>query len=309
MRDEDRKMVEELRKIGGKPCLAMATFFEEAERSPETVMAKAADLSANLPEPITDVEGLLEVARSIAKDLIADAAEKEARREALKTIATIDGLVEASERMLYEGDFAGAREGFTSAVAKIEVAFGPESKELVIPLMGLARASSQEATAPGAKLDAELALQRRAVKIAEDALGEKDMVRAECLHAHGVSTWASGDANGGADLLQRALVIAERAGVDTSPFLAPLIGALLDAKRAGDALPHARELLVLESKSGSLADLTTLFVVGQALREAGAHREAREVLQRFLDGYGESGNPEIRDQVRSWIAALPIAKA
>lgn len=303
MRDEDRKMVEELRRIGGKPCLAMATFFEEAERSPETVMAKAADLSANLPEPITDVEGLLEVARSIAKDLIADAAEKAARREALKTMETVDGLVEAAERMLYEGDFEGAREGFAAAVTKIEATFGMESKELIPPLMGLARANGQ------AKLDDELTLQRRAVKIAEETLSEKDVMRAEVLHAHGVSTWATGDANAGAELLERALVIAKRAGVDAAPFLAPLVGALLDAKRAGDALPHARELLRLESGGGTPADLTTLFVVGQALREAGAHDEARAVLTRFLDAYGESGNPEIRDQVRSWIAALPIAKA
>ncbi|MBS2019063.1 MAG: tetratricopeptide repeat protein [Deltaproteobacteria bacterium] len=309
MRDDDRRMVEALRRIGGKPHLAMATFFEEAERSPEAVLAKAADLSANLPEPITDVEGLLEVARSIAKDLISDAEEKEARREALKTIQTIEGLVEAAERMLYDGDFAGAREGFASAVAKTEAAFGSEAKELIAPLMGLARATGQGSMAAGGKLDEELALQRRAVKIAEDTLSEKDAIRAEVLHAHGVSVWAGGDASSGAELLERALEIAKRAGIDPSPFLAPLVGALLDAQRAGEAVPHARELLRLESGGGSPADLTTLFVVGQALRDAGAHDEARVVLQRFLDGYGESGNPEIREQVRGWIAALPVAKA
>lgn len=303
MRDEDRKMVEELRRIGGKPHLAMATFFEEAERNPESVLAKAAEFSANLPEPIADVEGLLEVARSIAQDLITDDAEKAARREALKTIQTIEGLVEAAERMLYESDFDGAREGFAAAVTKIEAAFGPESKELIPALMGLARANGQ------GKLDDELSLQRRAVKIAEETLSDKDVMRAEVLHAHGVSTWAGGDSTAGAELLERGLEIAKRAGVDVAPFLAPLIGALLDAKRPGEALPHARELLRLESGGGTPADLTTLFVVGQALREAGAHDEARTALTRFLDAYGESGNPEIREQVRSWIAALPIAKA
>lgn len=305
MRDEDRKMVEELRKIGGKPCLAMATFFEEAEENPAKVMEKAADFSKNLPQPITDLEGLLEVARGIARDLLADAAEKAARREALKTATTIETLIETSEQLLYEGDFAGARSGFADAVAKSEAAFGVESQKLIVPLMGLARAAGQSGG-----LAEELALQRRAIAIAEDSLGDDDMLRAECLHAHGVSTWASGDAFAAADLMARALVVVRRADVDPSPFLAPLIGALVDAKRTGEALPLARELLRLEGEGTSgKTDLTTLFVVGQALREAGAHAEARVVLQRFLDEYGDSGNAEIRAQVRGWLAELPIGKA
>ena len=70
-----------------------------------------------------------------------------------------------------------------------------------------------------------------------------------------------------------------------------------------DALPHARELLRLEEAS-SAADLTTLFIVGQCLRDAGAIDEARAVLERFLVAFGEDGNPTIRDEVRGWLASL-----
>jgi hypothetical protein len=106
------------------------------------------------------------------------------------------------------------------------------------------------------------------------------------------------------DLLSRALDVAMAAGAETAPFLPPLIGALLDAKRAPEALPHARALLRLEEKGGP-TDLTTLFVIGQALRDGGAYEEARVVLERFLTAYGEEGHPDIRDEVRRWLAALP----
>jgi len=303
MREDDRKLVEELRRIGGKPCLAIAAFLEDAEARPDVVLAKAREMEANLPEPVADLETLLENARAIATDLIEDAAQKEARREALKTAGSIDELIEASERMLYEGDFSGARQGFADAVAKTEEAFGEGAKQLVVPLMGLARASGQEATSPGARVEEELRIQARALAIAEATLPGADLILAEVLHAHGVTTWASGNTARAVELLGRALEVATSAGADVSAFLPPLVGALLDAGRPLDALPHARALLALEA-SGGKTDLTTLFVIGQALRDAGAHEEARVVLQRFLDEYGEEGNPAIRDEVRGWLAKL-----
>jgi hypothetical protein len=94
-----------------------------------------------------------------------------------------------------------------------------------------------------------------------------------------------------------------RAGGDAHGYLGPLVGALIDAKRPTDALPHARELLRLEETS-SAADLTTLFIVGQCFRDAGAIEEARAVLERFLVAFGDDGNPTIRDEVRGWLASL-----
>ena len=126
---------------------------------------------------------------------------------------------------------------------------------------------------------------------------------AECLHAHGVSVWASGDPVRAVELLVRALEVVRRAGGDAHGYLGPLVGALLDSKRAAEALPHARELLGLE-ESSQPADLTTLFIVGQCFRDAGATEDARAVLERFLTAFGEDGNPTIRDEVRAWLSAL-----
>lgn len=306
MRDDDRILVGELRKIGSKPCLAIASFFEEADEHPEKVMEKAREMESRLPEAMMDMDALLENARAIAKDLLADAEQKAARLEALKAAGTVDALVEHAERLLYEGEFADAKAAFAEAVERTEAAFGPEARELVVPLMGLARASGQENGGPGSKMEEELALQKRAVQIAEATLKPNDLLLAEVVHSHGVSTWASGDSTGAIELLRKSLEVAERAASDKAPFIPPLIGALLDAKRSPEALPLARELLRLE-ESGTETDLTTLFVVGQALRDAGAWAEARTVLERFLEAYGEGGNPAIKEEVRGWLAMLPPA--
>jgi len=306
MRDDDQQLVSELKKIGDKPCLAMAHFFEEAERDPERVVARARQ-AEGLPESMTTLDALLENARAIARELVAEAAQKAERRlAAQRTDASIDAIIEDAERLLYEGDFAAAKAGFANAVTKTEEAFGASSQALVVPLMGLARASGGETGRSGPALDDELGIQRRALGIAEATLADDDMLLAECLHAHGVSTWASGDASKAVELLKRSVDVVTRAGAeDKGAFLAPLVGALLDAKRPEDALPYARELLAA-AEGGGETDLTTLFVVGQAFRDAGAHEEARAVLERFLAGYaGDGQSGEIRDLVRGWLAALP----
>ncbi len=296
MRDEDRELVRELRRIGTKPCLAMAAFFEEADADPERVLARAREARLRVPEVVSGdaMEPLLEEARAIARELLQDAADKAETARALAARGAIDELVEAGEAFLYDGDVASARSAFASAVERTEAAYGTRSRELVVPLMGLARASG-ETSRPE-----ELAIQRRALSIAEETLAPDDILLAECLQAFGVSTWGAGEPDVAAGLLARSLEVTKRAGADPSPYLAPLVGALVDAKRPADALPHARELLRLEGGGESL-DLTTLFVVGQALLEAGARAEARAVLTRFLSVYGEGGNPAIVDQVRRWL--------
>jgi len=212
-------------------------------------------------------------------------------------------LVEDGEGLLYDGDYAGARRIFEAAVARAEAVHGERAKEMIVPLMGLARASGENNATACAQMERELEVQRRALAIAESALPGDDPLLAECLHAHGVSVWANGEPARAVELLLRALDIVQRVGGDAHGYLGPLVGALLDAKRATDALPHARALLRLEDGS-SPADLTTLFIVGQCFRDAGATEEARVVLERFLVAFGEDGNPTIRDEVRGWLSGL-----
>ncbi|MDB5212689.1 MAG: Serine/threonine protein kinase [Myxococcaceae bacterium] len=215
----------------------------------------------------------------------------------------LSALVEDGEGLLYDGDYAGARRIFEEAVAQAEAAHGEQAKEMIVPLMGLARASGENNAQACAQMERELAVQRRALAIAETALPSDDPLLAECLHAHGVSVWANGEPARAVELLLRALDVMRRAGGDAHGYLGPLVGALLDAKRSLDALPHARELLRLEEAS-SPADLTTLFIVGQCFRDAGATEEARVVLERFLVAFGDDGNPAIRDEVRGWLSGL-----
>ncbi|MDB4938553.1 MAG: hypothetical protein JWP87_5525 [Labilithrix sp.] len=217
----------------------------------------------------------------------------------------LSALVEDGESRLYDGDYAGARRIFEEAVAHAERTHGERAKELIVPLMGLARASGENNATACAQMERELEVQARALAIAEAALPEDDLLLAECLHAHGVSVWANGEPSRAVELLLRALDVVKRAGGDAHGYLGPLVGALLDAKRAADALPHAQELLRLEDAS-SPADLTTLFIVGQAFRDAGATAEAKSVLERFLVAFGEDGNPAIRDEVVAWLKALDV---
>jgi len=212
-------------------------------------------------------------------------------------------LVEAGERLLYEGSCELARRIFVDAVAQTEARSGRDCVELVVPLLGLARATASEGAAPPEALAEELALQARALRIAEAELASDDMLLAEVLQAHGASTWGAGDPAKGAALLARAVAVARAAEGDVAGFLAPLVGALVDDGRAREALPHARELLRLEDVNGE-ADLTTLFVVGRCFREAGARAEAREVLARFLASFGEGGDAAIRQHVQQWLVGL-----
>ena len=221
-------------------------------------------------------------------------------------LAALSALVLKGESLLNDGDYAAARRVFEEAVAHAEKAHGERAKELIVPLMGLARASGENNATACEQMDRELAVQRRGLAIAEMALSGDDPLLAECFHAHGVSVWASGDPVRAVELLLRALDVVRRAEVDAHGYLGPLVGALLDARRAADALPHARELLRLEDAS-SPADLTTLFIVGQAFRDAGAIEEARAVLERFLIAFGEDGNPAIRDEVRGWLLGFQSA--
>jgi tetratricopeptide (TPR) repeat protein len=215
----------------------------------------------------------------------------------------LSALVEDGESHLYDGDYAGARRIFEEAVAHAERTHGERAKELIVPLMGLARASGENNATACEQMERELEFQARALAIAEAALPEDDLLLAECLHAHGVSVWANGEPSRAVDLLLRALGVVGRANGDAHGYLGPLVGALLDAKRPADALPHARELLRLEDAS-SPADLTTLFIVGQCFRDAGAIAEAKAVLERFLVAFGEDGNPAIRDEVKAWLKTL-----
>lgn len=216
----------------------------------------------------------------------------------------ISALVEDGEVHLHDGDYTGARRVFEEAVAQAELTHGERGKELIVPLMGLARALGENNASACEQMDRELEVQRRALSIAESALPDGDPLLAECLHAHGVSVWASGNPGRAIELLGRALAVVRRAGGDAHGYLGPLVGALLDSKRSAEALPHARELLRLEETS-SPADVTTLFIVGQCFRDAGATDEARAVLERFLAAFGEDGNAAVRDEVRTWLGSLP----
>ncbi|HSO40551.1 MAG TPA: tetratricopeptide repeat protein [Labilithrix sp.] len=220
----------------------------------------------------------------------------------------ISALVEDGEVHLQAADFGGARRLFEEAVAQAELTHGPHARQLIVPLMGLARASGEDHASDSEPMDRELAVQERALAIAEAALTADDPLLAEVLHAHGVSVWASGHPARAVDLLVRALGVVRRAGGDAHGYLGPLVGALLDAQRATDALPHARELLRLEETS-SPADLTTLFVVGQCFRDAGATEEARVVLERFLAAPGSDGDPTIHNDVQTWLSTVRPAES
>ena len=220
----------------------------------------------------------------------------------------ISALVEDGEVHLQTADYAGARRIFEEAVAQCELTHGPHARELIVPLMVLARAAGENHASACDPMDRELAVQERALAIAEAALAADDPLLAEVLHAHGVSVWASGHPTRAVDLLVRALGVVRRAGGDAHGYLGPLVGALLDAQRSTDALPHARELLRLEETS-SPADLTTLFVVGQCFRDAGATEEARVVLERFLAAPGADGDATIRNDVQTWLSTLHPAES
>ena len=214
----------------------------------------------------------------------------------------LSALVEDGESLLYDGDYVGARRIFEEAVAQAEAEHGERAKELIVPLMGLARASGENNATACAQMERELEVQRRALAIAESALPGDDPLLAECLHAHGVSVWANGEPARAVELLLRALAIVRRVGGDAHGYLGPLVGrcstrsarpmrcrmpASCSASRTPARPPISRRC----SSSGSAS----------AMRAR--PQEARVVLERFLVAFGEDGNPTIRDEVRGWLSA------
>ena len=68
----------------------------------------------------------------------------------------LSALVEDGESQLYDGDYAGARRIFEEAVAYAERAHGENAKELIVPLMGLARASGENNATACEQMEREL---------------------------------------------------------------------------------------------------------------------------------------------------------
>jgi hypothetical protein len=62
-----------------------------------------------------------------------------ARRERQLMTDALSALVEDGEGLLHDGDYAGARRIFEEAVAQAEAEHGVRAKEMIVPLMGLAR--------------------------------------------------------------------------------------------------------------------------------------------------------------------------
>jgi len=166
----------------------------------------------------------------------------------------VSALVEDGEGLLFDGDYAGARRIFEEAVARAEAAHGARAKEMIVPLMGLARASGENHASAGAEMERELEVQRRALSIAESALAGDDPLLAECLHAHGVSVWANGEPARAVELLVRALAIVKRTKGDAHGYLGPLRQQWADGL-SGQLLFHPPQ----DGQSDIPADLTRNF--------------------------------------------------
>ena len=114
-------------------------------------------------------------------------------------------FVEEGEVLLYDGDYVGARRVFQAAIALAERRHGERAKELIVPLMGLARASGENKASACEAMDRELEVQRRALAIAEASLDRGDPLLAECLHAHGVCLRDAGAIEEARDVFERFL--------------------------------------------------------------------------------------------------------
>lgn len=200
-----------------------------------------------------------------------------------------------------EMDFGSARVSFAAALALAEAQHGPRSREVLAPLMWLAKATGELRQAPCPELDQQLAIERRAIVIAEEALATDAPWLAHYLNMHGVTLWMNKQYEEAEAALRRALAVAVTTGKDSSLYEGTLADLLLDLDRPQEALVLARRSL--RSSEGGNEDMLALYRLGLCLRETGPTDEAREVFEKFLAVFPEV-DPELLERVNGWIRDL-----
>ncbi len=210
-----------------------------------------------------------------------------------------DQLMKDGAASFDEMDFGSARAAFAAALALAEAQHGPRSREVVAPLMWLAKATGELQQAPCPELEQQVAIERRGIVIAEETLAGDAAWLAHYLNMHGVTLWVSKHYEEAEAALRRALAVAVTTGKDSSLYEGTLADLLLDLGRPGEALVHARRSVT----SAEGEDMLGLYRVGLCLRETGPKDEAREVFERFLAASPEI-DPELRERVNGWMRDL-----
>ncbi len=215
--------------------------------------------------------------------------------------ASIERLMEEGTANVRDMNFAGARACFAEVIRLVEGEYGPNSRELVPPLMWLAKATGEGFPAPAHQVEEQLAIELQALAIAARTLPPDDPGLAHYFYTHGITLWLSKRPEEAVNALGRALDILARTGADDSFYSGAMAELLLDVGRPDEALPHARRSM--RAGEEGQEDSLDLLRLGQCLRDCGAKEEARAVLGRFLAAFGE-GDPELRERVSGWIRDL-----
>jgi tetratricopeptide (TPR) repeat protein len=211
----------------------------------------------------------------------------------------LERLLEEGATYFDEGDFGRARLIFAEAVRLAE-ARGPRARELVAPLMWLAKATGELIEGPSGEIEQQLAIERSAIAIAEEALAD-DAWLPHYLHMHAVTLWRAKYHRDAETVLSRALDVALSTRVDSSFYEGTLAVLLLDLARPDEALVYARRSL--REAEGGNEDVMGLYRLGLCLKETGPNDEARATLERFLAACPEA-DPELRERVHGWIRDL-----
>lgn len=219
---------------------------------------------------------------------------------------------------LAAGRWHPARDAFASALGLSETLYGPDSEELIEPLVGLAkclRSISKESDS----LEEAYRLQSRALDIAERRRREATHGVSAILTSMAITCEARGDYGRGVEALQRAMQMLRDVGGDTSFLLLNIVHILIRANRGDEALPYAEEALASATRDhenpGDL--LGPLIDVGLSCRAAGRLHEALSAFRRARAvALARPDVPELREvraeavsEIDGWIAEAEHALA
>ena len=226
---------------------------------------------------------------------------------------TLSALIEEGRALHFEDRHAQACDAFARAVQFAETSWGPESHEVVGPLVFLAMSVGRPEIGGHERIAEVLELERRALRIVQTQLGEGHARMSFVLGKIGRTFWQLGMYEEARERLDRALQIFTSlyGDVESTVYYLQLLGdLLLDMNRPEEALQLCERALHIEEThdKDTLRVMHAAIGMGRCLRGLGRREDAAMQFERALailiarrppDAKGEAS---ICSELREWIA-------
>ena len=217
------------------------------------------------------------------------------------------------KRLCQAARYGEARRIFERGIHLAEAIWGQEASELISPLMWLAIAVDERRPHEHPDCPRVLALEERALRIAETAFGRDHPQTASVLEGLGMTLWTLKRLEEARNAIAEALRVISRyagEGWRTNALIRTMVSILLEMRRPDDALPFCERALLIATKAGgdTIEMMTASWQFGRCLLDVGRGTEALPHLERALAirvsrrPPGFKGEDAISEELREWIA-------